>query len=166
MGVGCVAGGGNELVTGRALGDIRVLDLTNESGLYCTKLLADLGADVIKVEPPGGDPTRSIGPFLDDDPNPERSLFFFHFNTNKRSITLDIPTRDGQELFRRLAASADIVVETFRPGYLDERGIGYQALSQANPRLIVTSITPFGQVGPYRDYPATDMTALAQTGRQ
>jgi benzylsuccinate CoA-transferase BbsE subunit len=167
MGVRSAASHGVVLVTeqaSKALGDIRVLDLTNESGLYCTKLLADLGADVIKLEPPGGDPTRSIGPFLDDDPSPERSLFFFHFNTNKRSITLDIETRDGQELFRRLAANADVIVETFKPGYLDERGIGYRALRGVNPRIIVTSITPFGQVGPYRDYPATDLTALALGG--
>ncbi|HEX3244668.1 MAG TPA: CoA transferase [Chloroflexota bacterium] len=148
----------------RALGDVRVLDLTNESGLYCTKLLADLGADVIKIEPPGGDPTRSIGPFLNDEPSPERSLFFFHFNTNKRSITLDIETRDGQEIFRRLAATADVIVETFSPGYLDDRCIGYEALHSLNPRLIVTSITPFGQRGPYRNYPATDLTALALGG--
>ena len=102
MGVRRVSSRGIGFVTEqshRALEDIRVLDLTNESGLYCTKLLADLGADVIKVEPPGGDHTRSIGPFLDDDPDPERSLYFFHFNTNKRSITLDIETRDGQEIF-------------------------------------------------------------------
>ena len=148
----------------KALGDVRVLDLTNESGLYCTKLLADLGADVIKVEPPGGDPTRSIGPFLGDEAHPERSLYFFHFNTNKRSITLDIETRDGQEIFRRLAETADVIVETFPPGYLDDRGIGYEALRALNPRLILTSITPFGQTGPYRNYPATDLTALALGG--
>ncbi len=118
-----------------ALGDLRVLDLTNESGLYCTKLLADLGADVIKVEPPGGDPTRTIGPFLDDEPHPERSLYFFHFNTNKRSITLDLETCDGQDIFRRLAATADVIVETFPPRYLDDRGIGYQALRALNSRL-------------------------------
>lgn len=147
-----------------ALGGVRVLDLTNERGIYCTKLLADLGADVIRVEPPGGDATRAIGPFVDGEPHPERSLHFFHFNTNKRSVTLDIETRDGQALLSRLSATADILVETFAPGYLDARGLGYAALRAVNPRIIVTSITAFGQTGPYRDYPSTDLTALALGG--
>src|SRR3712207_2816722 len=101
-----------------ALGDLRVLDLTGPIGVYCGKLLADLGADVIKVEPPVGDPMRRHGPFYADDPRPENSLSWWHFNTSKRGITLDIATADGQELFKRLVGATDIVVESFPPGYL------------------------------------------------
>jgi crotonobetainyl-CoA:carnitine CoA-transferase CaiB-like acyl-CoA transferase len=96
-----------------ALDDLRVLDLAGQIGLYCTKQLADLGADVIKIEPPGGDPMRKIGPFYQNEVHPEKSLYWFHFNTNKKSITLDIETEEGREIFRKLAKTADIVVETF-----------------------------------------------------
>lgn len=146
------------------LGHYRVLDLTDEKGVLCTKLLADFGADVIKIEPPGGDPMRSIGPFYHDEPDPEKSLFWFTLNTSKRSITLDISQPEGQEIFRKLAATADIIVECFPPGYMDSLGLGYSDLSEINPRLIVTSITPFGQTGPYRDYKAYDLVGLAMGG--
>ena len=146
------------------LGHYRVLDLTDEKGVLCTKLLADFGADVIKIEPPGGDPMRSIGPFYHDEPDPEKSLFWFTLNTSKRSITLDISQPEGQQLFRKLAATADIIVECFPPGYMDSLGLGYSDLSEINPRLIVTSITPFGQTGPYRDYKAYDLVGLAMGG--
>ena len=115
-----------------ALGPYRVLDLTDESGAFCTKILAALGADVIKIEPPGGDPTRSIGPFYHDDPNPEKSLHWFTYNLNKRSITLNIECVTGQKLFKRLAKTADFVVECFRPGYLSSLGLGYSDLSDIN----------------------------------
>ncbi len=150
--------------TDSLLGPFRVLDLTDEKGVLCTKLLADFGADVIKVEPPGGDPMRRIGPFYHDEVHPEKSLFWFTFNTSKRSITLDITRPEGQELLRRLVATADFLVECFPPGYLDGLGLGYPALSRLNPRLVMTSITPFGQTGPYRDYRATDIVGLAMGG--
>ncbi|MDO8671290.1 MAG: CoA transferase [Dehalococcoidia bacterium] len=151
----------NELV----FSDIRVLDLAGEMGVYCGKLLADLGAEVIKVEPPGGDPIRRVGPFVDDDPHPEKSLYWFQFNTNKKSITLDITTADGKEILRRLAATSDIIIETFAPGHMDDLGLGYEKLSSENQGLIMTSITPFGQTGPYRDYKASDLIGLAMGGQ-
>jgi crotonobetainyl-CoA:carnitine CoA-transferase CaiB-like acyl-CoA transferase len=150
--------------TGTLLGGYRVLDLTNERGMYCGKLLADLGADVIKIEKPGGDPCRNIGPFYHDIPDPNKSLYWFHFNTSKRSITLDIEKRDGQELFKRLVAVADFVLESFSPGYLANLGLGYGDLEKINPRVIVVSITPFGQTGPYRDYKASDIVTMAMGG--
>lgn len=148
----------------KALDDIRVLDLAGLSGLYCTKLLADLGADVIKIEPPGGDQTRHIGPFYHDEPHPERSLYFFHFNTNKRSITLNLETMDGQDILKKLILTADILVETFAPGHLDSMGLGYPVLKGINPRLILVSVTGFGQTGPYKDFEASDIIGLALGG--
>src|SRR5215467_1900598 len=100
------------------LGGLRILELADETGQFCGKLLADLGADLVKIEPPGGEPCRHVGPFLDDIPHPERSLSFWYYNTSKRGITLDLKTGDGGDLFRRLAASADVVMETSRPGFL------------------------------------------------
>ena len=146
------------------LSPYRVLDLTNERGFLCAKLLGDLGADVIKIEKPGGDPARSIGPFYHDRPDPEKSLYWFAFNTSKRGITLDIETVDGREIFKRLVSSADIVIESFDPGYMDNLGLGYPVLSQVNPRVIMTSITGFGQEGPYRDYKAADLVVWALSG--
>ncbi|MCK4722097.1 MAG: CoA transferase, partial [Dehalococcoidia bacterium] len=146
------------------LGDIRVLDLADAKGVYCTKLLADLGADVIKIERPGGDPMRNIGPFFHDEPDPEKSLYWFHFNTSKRSITLNLETADGREVLKKLAKTADVMVETFSPGHLEQIGLGYQTLRELNPRLILTSITPFGQTGPYRDFEGSDMIAQAVGG--
>jgi benzylsuccinate CoA-transferase BbsE subunit len=147
-----------------SLGDLRVLDLAGPMGLYCTKQLADLGADVVKIEPPGGDPTRAIGPFYHGEVDPEKSLYWFHFNTSKRSITLDIETREGADIMKRLVKKADVVVETFQPGYLDGLGLGYSELKKMNPGLIMTSITPFGQRGPYRDFKASDIIGLAMGG--
>jgi benzylsuccinate CoA-transferase BbsE subunit len=146
------------------LSPYHILDLTNERGFICGKLLSDLGADVIKIEKPGGDLGRSIGPFYHDIPDPEKSLYWFAFNTNKRGITLDIETTDGQEIFRRLIKNADIVIESFDPGYMDELGLGYSTLSQVNPRMIMTSITGFGQTGPYKDYKAPDIVVWALSG--
>ncbi len=146
------------------LAGTRVLDLAGPSGLYCTKLLADLGADVIKAEQPDGDPTRRRGPFLHEDPAEGNSLYFYHYNTNKRSITLDIEPPDGRALLRRLPGAADVLVETFDPGYLDGLGLGYQSLKADNPRLVFCSITPFGQTGPYRDYKGSDLVAQAMGG--
>ncbi len=146
------------------LGPYRVLDLTDEKGILCTKTLADLGADVIKIEPPGGDPVRNIGPFYHDIPHPEKSLYWFTFNTNKRGITLNLQTQDGRDIFRSLTKTADFVVETFPPGHLDKLGLAYDALSTLNSRLIMTSITPFGQSGPYRDFKGSDIVGMAMGG--
>jgi benzylsuccinate CoA-transferase BbsE subunit len=147
-----------------ALADLRVLDLAGPAGLYCTKQLADLGADVIKIELPGGDPTRAIGPFYHNEVDPEKSLFWFHFNTNKKSVTLNIESTEGNKIFKKLAKGADILVETFRPGYLDSIGLGFSALKEINPGLIMTSITPFGQTGPYKDFKSSDLIGLAMGG--
>src|SRR5438105_6968490 len=100
------------------LAGLRVLELADETGQFCGKLLGDLGADVVKIEPPGGEPCRRVGPFLDDIPHPERSLSFWYYNTSKRGITLNLETEDGCELFRRLAATADVIIESFPRGYL------------------------------------------------
>ncbi len=139
----------------------RVLDLAGPLGFHCTKLLADMGADVVKIEPPNGDEARKVPPFKDDLPHPEKSLYFLHFNTNKRGITLDLESPDGKAIFLELARKADVVLETARPGGMDELGIGYQALRAQNPALVYASITPFGQSGPWCDYKANDMAGIA-----
>jgi crotonobetainyl-CoA:carnitine CoA-transferase CaiB-like acyl-CoA transferase len=146
------------------LGDYRVLDLTNEKGHLCGKMLGDLGADVIKVEKPCGDSGRNNGPFYHDTVHPEKSLSWWAYNTNKRSITLDIETTDGKSIFIELAKRANIILESFPPGYLERLGLGYSALSEIIPQIIVTSITPFGQSGPYRDFTAPDIVAMAMGG--
>jgi crotonobetainyl-CoA:carnitine CoA-transferase CaiB-like acyl-CoA transferase len=147
-----------------ALSDIRVLDLAGEIGVYAAKLLADLGADVIRIEPPDGDPARLVGPFYHDEPSPERSLYFFNLNTNKRGITLDVMSDEGRELFKRLVATADVVVETFHPGVLDAAGVGYEALAKVKPEIIVTSVTGFGQDGPHAGYRWSDIVGVAMGG--
>jgi len=146
------------------LSPYRVLDLTDTNGLLCGKLLGDLGADVIKIERPGGDAARNLGPFYHDEADPEKSLFWFAFNTSKRGITLDIETAEGQETLKSLVKGADFVIESFPPGYLDRLGLGYSALEKINPRIILVSITPFGQTGPYKDYKAPDIVAFAMGG--
>jgi crotonobetainyl-CoA:carnitine CoA-transferase CaiB-like acyl-CoA transferase len=147
------------------LSPYRVLDLTDEKGLLCGKLLGDLGADVIKIERPGGDPARHIGPFYHDEVDPEKSLFWFAFNSSKRGITLDIESPDGQDIFKRLVKGADFVIESFPPGYMDNLGLGYKALEALNPAVIMVSITPFGQTGPYKDFKTSDIAAWAMGGQ-
>jgi len=146
------------------LGGFRALDLTDEKGFVCGKILAALGVEVIKIEKPGGDPARGIPPFLHNTPDAEKSLYWYAFNTDKRSITLNLEVRQGQDLFRKLAQKADFVLESFAPGYMDSLGLGYEALRQANPRIIVTSITSFGQKGPYTQYKGSDLIASAMGG--
>ena len=146
------------------LAGLRVLELADEKGQFCGKLLGDLGADVVKLEPPGGEPNRQIGPFLDDVPHPERSLSFWYYNTSKRGITLNVETADGRQLFARLAATADVVLETFRPGLLASFGLNYQALRERNPQLVMCSLTPFGQSGPWRNYLSSDLLHMAAGG--
>lgn len=143
------------------LSGYRVLDLADEKGLMCGKLMGDMGADVIKIERPGGDPARCIGPFYHDEEDKEKSLFWFALNTSKRGITLDLDKSEGQEIFRRLARTADFVIETFPPGYMTSRGLGYPDLEKLNPGIIMVSITPFGQDGPYRDFKASDLVLWA-----
>ena len=130
-----------------ALSHIKVLDFTTHvAGPYCTKLLADYGADVIKVERPGiGDSARSMGPFPGDIPHSEKSGLFLHLNTNKRSITLDLKSGAGQRIALDLAMNADLIVESFRPGTMDRLGLGLEALQAANPGLVMTSISNFVQ---------------------
>jgi len=146
------------------LSGYRALDLTDEKGLLCGKVLGDLGADVIKIERPGGDPARDIGPFYKDTPDPEKSLFWFYTNLNKRGITLNLETGDGRDIFRRLVKAAHFVIESYEPGYMASLGLGYPELEKINPAIIMTSITPFGQTGPYAHYKSTDIVLMAMGG--
>ena len=134
------------------LSPYRVLDLTDEKGFLTSKILADLGADVIKVEKPGGDPSRNIGPFYHDIPDQEKSLYWFAYNTNKRGITLNLECEDGREIFSRLVATVDVLIESSPPGCMKDLGLGYDALCQIKSDIILTSITPFGQEGPYCNF--------------
>ena len=149
-------------MTEAALDGIKVVELCNlAAGPYCTKLMADLGAEVIKIEKPGvGDEARRRGPFLNDIPHPERSALFLYLNTNKLGLTLNIETKQGRELFKDLVAESDVLVEDNPPGMLAGLGLGYDVLSELNPRLVMTSITPFGQTGPYRDYKAYPLNSF------
>ena len=148
------------------LDDIRVLDLTaGAMGPFCTRALGDYGADVVKIEPPGaGDEARALPPFLGDEPGPERSGLFLFLNTNKRSVTLDLTQPRGRELLLRLVRSAHAVVENFPPGTLESWGLDYEALRAENPRIVLTSITNFGQDGPYAHFEAEALTAYAMGG--
>jgi CoA:oxalate CoA-transferase len=148
-----------------ALDDIRVLDLSQGiAGPLCAKLLGDFGADVIKVEPPGGEPGRTMPPFFQDHPHPEKSLFFLLLNLNKRGITLNLETPQGASMFKHLVRHADVVVETFPPGYLASLGLDYDSLERENPAVVMTSITPFGQTGPYSHYKGEEIVAYATGG--
>lgn len=142
----------------------RCLDLTTEPAHFCGKILADLGCDVIKIEPPGGDPGRLRPPFYKDMPAPNRSLVWLAYNTGKRGITLRLESTEGQNLFRRLVATADFLVESFPPGTMERFGLGYRDLAAINPRLIMASISGFGQEGPYRDYQSPELVAQATGG--
>ncbi len=149
-----------------ALSDAKVLDLTHHmTGPFCTKLLADYGADVIKIERPGtGDPARGMGPFLNDDPNLEKSALFFYLNVNKRGVTLNLKSQTGKEIFKELVKSADIVVESFRPHVMPGLNLSYQTLERINPSLVMTSISSFGQSGPYAEYKTTEMVIYGMGG--
>jgi crotonobetainyl-CoA:carnitine CoA-transferase CaiB-like acyl-CoA transferase len=146
------------------LSPYRVLDLTDERGILCGKILADLGADVIQIEPPGGSTARRLGPFYHDEVHAERSLFWWAYAANKRSISLDITTHDGQALLKQLVESADFLIESGAPGELASLGLGYDALAEINPALIYVSITPFGQDGPHSAYKATDLVGMGMAG--
>jgi len=148
------------------LSDVKVLDLTHFiAGPFCTKYLADYGADVIKIEKNGaGDGARHLGPFPRDNPHPEKSGLFLFLNTNKRGITLNLKSPSGTDIVKRLAQNADILVENFRPGVMAGLGLGYETLSKINPRLVYTSISNFGQNGPYRNYKTTELVSQALGG--
>ena len=142
----------------------RALDLTDEKGFLCGKILAELGVDVIKVEKPGGDPSRSVGPFWHDEADPEKSLYWLAYNSSKRGITLDLQTKDGKQIFRDLVQTADFVIESFAPGEMDRLGFGYPELSRMKKGVVLISITPFGQKGPYRNYQASDLVIMGMAG--
>ncbi len=147
------------------LDDVKVLDLSQGlAGPICAKILADFGADVIKVEPLGGDTGRAMAPYFGNDPHPEKSLVFLLANLNKRGVTLNLDDPDGRDLLRQLARTTDIIVESFKPGYLASIGLDYAALSKENSRLIMISITPFGQTGPYSQYENEEIVTYALSG--
>jgi crotonobetainyl-CoA:carnitine CoA-transferase CaiB-like acyl-CoA transferase len=148
------------------LNQLMVIDASSfVAGPYCAKLFADFGADVVKVEPPHGDESRRREPFLHDNPDPETSGTFLYLNLNKRGVTLDVERAEGRELFVRLLAEADILIEDRSPAENERLGLGYESLRKINPDLIVTSITPFGQSGPYRDYKAYPLNTFHSSGQ-
>lgn len=147
-----------------ALEGLRVIELAGELVTWAGKLLADMGAQVVKVEPPTGDAMRSWEPYLDDIPGPERSLAYWHYNTSKLGVTLDLGHARGRELFRRLTANCDILLESEHPGRMAELGLDYHDLAATNPGLIYVSVTPFGRTAPRAEEPATDLTILAGGG--
>jgi len=146
------------------LSGYRALDLTDEKGFVCGKILAALGVETIKVEPPGGDPARGIPPFLNSAPDINNSLYWLAYNTEKRSITLNLAKKRGQEILKKLVGNCDFVIESFKPGYLDSLGLGYAKISKINPRIILTSITPFGQNGPYSRFKGSEIVVSAMSG--
>ncbi|MCB9492163.1 MAG: CoA transferase [Dehalococcoidia bacterium] len=144
---------------------LKVLELAQHvAGPFAGKLFADYGADVIKVEPPEGDRSRHEGPFKDDVPDPETSALFLHLNTHKKSVTLDVESEEGRRVLRRLIDDADVVIESYRPGQLTEWGLSYDELAKDHPDLVLASITPFGQTGPWRDYRGSEITLQALGG--
>ncbi len=153
-----------ELMPSELLKGFRMLDLADEKAALCGKIFADLGAEVIKVEPPAGCSTRTIPPFLEDKPGPDRSLYSLAYHAGKKSITANLGGADGRALVTDLARHADFLVESFAPGYLDSIGLGYDALAKSNPRLIYASVTPFGDSGPGRDYKWADIVSWAAGG--
>lgn len=146
------------------LGGLRVVEIGNELGEYCGKVLAGLGADVVRIEKPGGDETRANGPFYHDEAHPDRSLYFWHYNLGKRSVVLDLDTAEGQGEAKRLMAAADIVIDSRSRGYFAERGLDYDSIKAVNPGLVWTRITPFGDTGPWADFEASDLIQLALGG--
>ena len=153
------------MISPSALDDLKVLDISQGiAGPLCARLLGDYGADVIKIEPPGGECGRRMPPFFQDDPDPEKSLFFLLCNLNKRGVVLDLRQPNDAALFRQLARTADVIVESFEPGYLASLGLDHATLEAENPGLIMTSITPFGQTGPYSHYKGCEIVTYATSG--
>ena len=142
----------------------RVIDLADDRGIFCGKILADLGAEVIKIEPTTGDPARRLGPFINNDPGIENSLYWQLYSANKKSFALDIHSPMGKEILLKLIPSCDILIESFAPGTLGKLGLGWDTLKSINSQLIQVSITPFGQTGPYKNHLATDIIGSALSG--
>jgi len=147
-----------------ALSGYRILDLADSKGAFCTKVLADLGAEVIKIEKPSGDPGRGVSPFVNDTPHPEKSLYFLYRNTGKLGITLNLETEKGKKVFTELLKTADVLVDNSGPDYLTNLGFGYEALHAIDTGLIVNFITEFGQTGPYRDFKGSNLVDFALSG--
>ena len=148
-----------------ALDGLRVLEIAEGiSGPYCGKFFAGLGAEVVKIEPPQGDASRKVGPFPKDTPNPEASGLFLYLNTGKKSVALDMTKEHDKACILDIARSSDVVIENHPPGWLASHGLGYEEVAHANPRLVMVSITAFGQYGPYRDFLGTDMVVHALSG--
>ena len=148
-----------------ALEGVKVLDLTHHiAGPYCTKLLADFGAEVVKVERPEGDPARGMPPLIHDEAGPDNSLLFLYLNTSKLGVKLNLKSDRGREMVRELARQSDLMVENFSPRVMPSLGLDYQSLKELNPSLVQVSISNFGQTGPYRDYKATDIVEYALGG--
>lgn len=149
----------------QVLSDVRVLELCDSiAGPFAGKCFADFGADVLKIEPPQGDPARRYGPFPHDIPNPEASGLFLHLNRNKRGLTLDLQQESVRQLFLQLVPSADIILESFAPGQMERWGLGFETLRAIKPSIVVGSLTPFGQYGPYATYRGNDITYYAMGG--
>ncbi len=147
------------------LDDLKVLDLSQGlAGPICAKILADFGADVVKVEPLAGDAARSMAPFFGNEPHPEKSLVYLLANLNKRGVKINFDDVEGCDLLRQMALKADIIIESYKPGYLASLGLDYETLSRGNPGLIMVSITPFGQTGPYKDYKNEEIITYALSG--
>ena len=142
----------------------RALDLTTLSGQLCGRMLADLGMEVIKIEPPGGDPVRKLAPFVKLPNGSELSTPFAHLNAGKASKILDLDKEADREAFRKLVETADVVLESFQPGELDAKGLGYKSLAAINPGIVMASITGFGQTGPKKNLACNDLVALAESG--
>ena len=147
-----------------SLSNVKVLDCTGELGPYAAKMYAGLGAHVIHIEPIAGDPLRNLGPFYKGIPGMERGLQYLYYNAGKKGMALNLKMDKGKEIFVKLCKTADILLESFAPGYLDDIGLSYEKLSAVNPKLVQTSITPFGAFGPYADYPGSDLTCSALGG--
>lgn len=147
------------------LAGIRMLDLADEKAGFCSKILADLGAHVTKVEKPSGDSSRRIGPFWKNSGHPEESLSFWYDNSNKRGVTLNLESAAGRELFTGFIRKTDVIVESFPPGYLDGLGLSFEFLSGVNPRIIMVSVTAFGQTGPRNGFRSCDLVASALGGQ-
>ena len=147
------------------LDGVRVLEVADERGEFLGKLLADHGADVVKVEPPDGERTRRLGPFLKDQPGADRSLWFWHYNTSKRGITLDLATDAGRDRFAALAGHVDVVIEAKGRGYLDALGLGFERLVDDHPNLVFCALTDFGQTGPWADYRGGELVHFAAGGQ-
>ena len=148
-----------------ALEGVRVLDLSQGiAGPMAARMLGDFGADVIKVEPAGGDPARQLPPLLQEEPAPERSLLFAYLNWNKRGMTLDLASAEGRDTIEALVRRSDIVIESFKPGTLAQWGMSPQRMMEWNPRVVVTSVTDFGQEGPYAQFNGSDLVQQAMSG--